>query len=147
MLGDDFYKQLREKVAGYSGPYAEYVLLAPDLFMLLARLMLDRRVETRHKAFLGAALAYALSPLDLLSESRLGVAGYLDDVAVVVAALHHVLGEIDPAIVLEHWSGSGDLLAKVREILAKADDLVGKSRFDKIMDALGMRRPPAGAGA
>jgi uncharacterized membrane protein YkvA (DUF1232 family) len=66
-------------------------------------------VEFCHKAYLGAALAYAVSPIDLLPESRLGVAGYLDDVVVVVAALNTLLNEVDQQIVLEHWSGSADL--------------------------------------
>ncbi len=56
MAIDDIYRQLREKVAGYSGPYAEQVLLVPDFLALVTRLMMDARVETRHKAYLGAAL-------------------------------------------------------------------------------------------
>lgn len=144
---DDFYRQLRERVAGYSGPYADYVLLAPDLFALVSRLMLDKRVDTRQKAYLGAALAYVISPIDLLPERGLGLVGYLDDVAVIVAALNMLLNEVDPQIVLEHWSGKADLLVKVREILTQADQLVGKGRLDKILDALGLRRAPAGPAA
>ncbi len=58
MANDEFYRQLRDRVSSYSGPYAEYVLLLPDLFVLLSRLMLDSRIEGRHKAMLGGALAY-----------------------------------------------------------------------------------------
>jgi uncharacterized membrane protein YkvA (DUF1232 family) len=141
---EDFYRQLRDRVAGYSGPYAEYVLLAPDLFALVGRLLLDSRVDTRQKAYLGAALAYVISPIDLLPERSLGVVGYLDDVAVIVAALNMLLNEVDPQIVLEHWSGQADLLAKVKEVLAQADQLVGRGRLDRILDALGLRRAPAG---
>ena len=32
MPGDDFYESLRRQVAGYTGAYAEYVLLVPDFF-------------------------------------------------------------------------------------------------------------------
>ena len=147
MVGEDFYRQLRARVAGYSGPYAEYVLLAPDLFVLVGKLLMDPRVDTRHKAYLGAAMAYAVSPIDLLPESRFGVAGYLDDVAVVVAALHLLLSEVDQQIVLENWSGKADLLVKVREILAQADQLIGKGRLDKILEALGISKPAAGPAA
>ena len=147
MATDEFYRQLRDKVAGYSGPYAEYVLLAPDLVMLMSRLMLDPRVEARHKAYLGAALAYVISPIDLLPERVFGLPGYLDDVAVIVAALHNLLNEVDPQIVLEHWSGSGDLLATIQKFLGQADGLVGKGRLDKILEALGIRRPATGPAA
>lgn len=141
MAGEEFYRHLREKVAGYSGPYADYVLLAPDLFVLVSRLMLDSRVTARHKVFLGAALAYAISPFDLISERRFGMLGYLDDVAILVAALNVLINETDQQIVLEHWSGSGDLLASIRKILGEADQLIGKSRFEKILTALGIRKP------
>ncbi len=147
MLGDDFYRQLRERVAGYTGPNAEYLLLAPDLFMLVGRLMLDPRVDGRHKAYLGIAMAYVISPIDLIPESRFGVIGYLDDVVVVVAVLNMLLNEIDPAIVLEHWSGNADLLAKVKEILAQADQLIGVGRLEKILETLGIRKPATGTSA
>jgi len=147
MVAENFYQQLRERVASYTGPYAEHILLAPDLVVLVGKLMLDPRVDARHKAYLGAALAYAISPIDLLPESRFGVAGYLDDVAVIVAALNMLLSEVDQKIVLEHWTGKADLLAKVREILAQADQLIGKGRLDKILESIGVRKPATGAGA
>lgn len=147
MAIDDVYRQLREKVAGYSGPYAEHVLLVPDLLALVTRLMMDKRVEAKHKAYLGAALAYVVSPIDLISERAVGALGYVDDVAVIVAALNNLLNEVDPQIVLEHWSGSGDLLATIQKFLGQADGLVGKGRLDKILEALGIRRPTTGPAA
>jgi uncharacterized membrane protein YkvA (DUF1232 family) len=141
----DFYARVRENVAGYTGQHAEYVLLLPDLVMLISRLMLDRRVDTSHKVYLGAALAYAVSPVDLLPERVFGAAGYVDDAAVLVAALHHLLSEVDQQIVLEHWSGSADLLDTVRRFLADADRLIGRSRLEKVLDALGIRPPRRGA--
>jgi uncharacterized membrane protein YkvA (DUF1232 family) len=138
MAADDFYRQLRDKVAGYTGPYAEYVLLAPDLFVLVSKLMLDKRVDGRHKLALGAALAYVMSPIDLISERAFGVAGYLDDIAVVAAALNMVLNDVDRQVVAEHWTGKADLLEQVQKIAAQADQLVGKARLDKILETLGL---------
>jgi uncharacterized membrane protein YkvA (DUF1232 family) len=147
MFGEDFYRQFRDRVSGYTGPYGEYVLLAPDLLLLVGKLMVDPRVAAKHKAYLGAALAYVVSPIDLLSERTFGAAGYLDDIAVLVAALNQLINEVDPQIVLQHWSGNADLLAKVREILGQADQLIGKGRLDKILEALGIRRPATGPAA
>jgi uncharacterized membrane protein YkvA (DUF1232 family) len=144
MFGEEFYRQFRDRVSGYSGPYAEYVLLGPDLMLLVGRLMFDPRVTAKHKAYLGAALAYVISPIDILSERQFGPAGYLDDIAILVAALNQLINEADPQIVLQHWSGSADLLAKVREILGQADQFIGKGRLDKILDGLGIRRPSPG---
>ncbi|MCX6550338.1 MAG: DUF1232 domain-containing protein [Acidobacteria bacterium] len=141
MANDDFYRTLRERVAGYTGAYADYVLLLPDLFLLVTRLMLDPRVESKHKLYMGAALAYVISPIDLLSTRRFGVVGYLDDLVVVVAALNSIINEIDPQIVTGHWSGTTDLLATIQRVLGQADQLVGAGRLEKILAALGIRRP------
>jgi uncharacterized membrane protein YkvA (DUF1232 family) len=141
MAADEFYRTLRSKVAGYTGAYADYVLLVPDLVLLITRLMLDPRIEGRHKIYLGAALAYAVSPIDLVSERRLGPLGYLDDLVVIVAALHSVFSQVDRQILLQHWSGKEDLLATIEKVLAQGDQLVGKGRLEKILEAIGLRRP------
>lgn len=143
VANDAFYTTLRDKVSGYTGKHADYVLLVPDLFLLITRLMLDPRIQTRHKLYLGGALAYAVSPIDLISEGRVGPLGYVDDLVVIVAALNMLFKEADRAVILEHWSGKADLLATVEKILAQADDLVGKGRLDKILTALGMGKPTA----
>ncbi len=144
MANEDFYRALREKVTGYTGAYADYVLLVPDLFLLISRLMLDPRIDARHKVYMGAALAYVISPIDLLSERRFGPIGYLDDLVVVVAALNMLFNEVDRRIILEHWSGKEDLLGTVQKILAQADQLIGKGRLEKILEAIGIRKPAPG---
>jgi len=141
VANEDFYRSLREKVAGYSGAYADYVLLVPDLFLLVTRLMLDSRIEGRHKVYMGAALAYVISPIDLISERRFGVLGYLDDLVVIVAALNILLNESDRTVVLEHWTGKEDLLATIQKVLGQADELMGKGRLEKILAGLGIRKP------
>ena len=144
VANEEFYRTLREKVAGYTGAYADYVLMLPDLFLLITRLMLDPRVDGKHKVYMGAAIAYVISPIDLISERRFGVIGYLDDLVVVVAALNALFNDVDRQIILEHWSGKADLLDTVQRVLAQADDLVGKSRIEKILAAIGIRKPQPG---
>ena len=141
VANEDFYRSLREKVAGYSGAYADYVLLVPDLFLLVTRLMLDSRFEGRHKVYMGAALAYVISPIDLISERRFGAVGYLDDLVVIVAALNMLINESDRAVVVEHWTGKEDLLATIQKVLGQADELMGKGRLEKILAGLGIRKP------
>lgn len=145
MAGDDVYRAMRDKVAGYTGAYADYVLLVPDLFLLISRLMLDPRIDARHKVYLGAAVAYVISPIDLLSERQFGAIGYLDDLVVVVAALNMLFNEVDRRIILEHWSGKEDLLGTVQKILAQADQLIGKGRLEKILETIGIRKPAPSA--
>ena len=145
MAGDDIYRTIRDKVAGYTGAYADYVLLVPDVFLLITRLMLDPRIEAKHKVYLGAAVAYVISPIDLLSERRFGPIGYLDDLVVVVAVLNMLLNEVDQRIILEHWSGKEDLLGTIQRVLAQADQLIGKGRLQKILETIGIRKPAPSA--
>ena len=69
---EDFYQLLRARIAswleskGKGFKHAQILLLAPDLFHLLARLVLDRRIPSSEKATLGAAIAYFISPIDVL---------------------------------------------------------------------------------
>jgi hypothetical protein len=63
---------------------------------------------------------------------------------VIVAAINMLVNDIDRQIVLEHWSGRADLLATIQKVLAQADDLVGAGRLEKMLSALGIRRPAAG---
>ena len=71
--GSDFYQRLRISIRdwlateeGSSNKWSEYLLLAPDFFHLLCKLSIDRDVPTKEKAKLAVAIAYFVSPLDLL---------------------------------------------------------------------------------
>jgi uncharacterized membrane protein YkvA (DUF1232 family) len=143
MENDQFYNDLRQKISGYSGRYSEYILLIPDLFLLITRLMLDKRVDSRYKLYLGAALAYTVSPIDLIPDKMFGGLGYIDDAAVMVAVLNILLKEVDNQIILESWSGNADLLATVRKFLDQADQIIGKQRLEKILEYLGIHKPTA----
>jgi hypothetical protein len=59
---EDFYQALRGRISdwleskGKRFKHAQILLLAPDLFHLLARLVLDRRIPTAEKATLGSPI-------------------------------------------------------------------------------------------
>jgi uncharacterized membrane protein YkvA (DUF1232 family) len=50
-------------------------------------LMSDRRVPAKHKLIPAAAIAYLVSPIDLLPELAIFGVGYIDDVAILLLAL------------------------------------------------------------
>ena len=70
---------------------SEPLMLAPDLLVLLVRLCLDRDVSPASRQLIVGALAYFLTPVDLLPEAFLGVGGILDDVVLVSLVLSHSL--------------------------------------------------------
>lgn len=93
-----FYDKLRAKIEafikdkGVNDTAANYILLAPDLFVLLARLLLDKRVGVQSKAIAGVAVAYFITPIDFIPEALVGGVGLLDDVVLAVYALRRNFG-------------------------------------------------------
>jgi uncharacterized membrane protein YkvA (DUF1232 family) len=132
----DFYLKLRKKINYYlskhQSKYADYLLLAPDLFHLLVKLSIDKRVPTEKKAKFIAVIAYFISPLDLLPEFILGPIGYLDDIALSAYILNEYINETDPSIVRELWAGDQDILTTIKNILITADKMVGSGLWKKI---------------
>jgi uncharacterized membrane protein YkvA (DUF1232 family) len=129
-----FYRRLRDRVKRWAQRRdmperrMEYLLLAPDLFVLLSRLALDGRVPVRTKAKVAAGIAYFLSPLDMVPDF-LGPLGLLDDVVVAACILHTVVGELnelDPSILEEHWEGEADVLQQLTGIIDGAEDVLGR---------------------
>lgn len=135
---EDFYQVLRSRIAawlsskGKGFEHAQILLLAPDLFHLLTRLVLDRRIPAAEKAALGAALAYFLSPLDVLPEALLGPAGYVDDVALAAFVLSRLINAGHGAVAKELWAGDADLLDSIRRVLEVADEMVGSGLWERL---------------
>ena len=132
----DFYFKLRAKINAYlekhDTPYADYLLLAPDLFHLLVKLSLDQRVPSDKKLKFVAVIAYFISPLDFLPEMLLGPIGYFDDIALTAYVINQYINETDAAIVRELWAGDQDILTVVKNIVAAADKFIGSGLWKKI---------------
>jgi uncharacterized membrane protein YkvA (DUF1232 family) len=136
---DRFYDRMRSAIRGYlekkgtlAGNTGEYLLLAPDVFVLLWRLVTDSRVNAKNKVMLGSGLAYYFFPLDIMPEGFLGPIGYIDDLVFGVYLLNKLLADTDPEILREHWSGRDDILVTIRNVLNAADNLVGSDILGKI---------------
>ncbi|MEO8503109.1 MAG: DUF1232 domain-containing protein [Acidobacteriota bacterium] len=135
-----FYDRLRERVLGgverhagkWSEATVEVLLLAPDLFLLLVRLSLDRRVPKRTRALIGGTLAYFVLPLDLLPEAILGPVGYLDDLVLTAAVLSQAFGGELEKYTRVHWSGTHELDKVLERINSSADALLGRGLYDRL---------------
>jgi uncharacterized membrane protein YkvA (DUF1232 family) len=134
-----FYDRLRQRIraslsrkGGFAGRFSEYLLLVPDVFMLLWRLTTDSRVTGKNKVLLGTGLAYFVLPFDIMPEALLGPVGYLDDLVFAVYILNKLISDTDPAILRQHWSGQQDVLDSIAKVLNAADRLVGDGVVDKL---------------
>lgn len=140
----DYYQQLRTKFRKWAGSkqgktnkWAEYLLFAPDLFHLMCKLSVDPDVPVKHKAKLAGAIAYFVSPIDLVPEAILGPVGYVDDIALAAHVLHSMVNDVDPKVLRRHWAGERDVLEVIRAILRVADDMVGSGLWKKLKRVVG----------
>ncbi|MEO6713024.1 MAG: YkvA family protein [Mycobacteriales bacterium] len=83
----------------------EITTFLPDVVVLFKDIARDPRVSRGAKIKVGAALAYLVSPIDLIADVIPGV-GMLDDVAIVAYAARELLDGAGADIVREHWRGS-----------------------------------------
>jgi uncharacterized membrane protein YkvA (DUF1232 family) len=87
----------------------ELAKLVPNLLVLFRGLLKDPRVPNGTKALVWFAVAWLLSPIDLIPEF-IPVAGPLDDVIVAALVLRHVVRHTERSVVLDHWRGEASIL-------------------------------------
>lgn len=88
----------------------------PNLVKLAYRLMKDPRVPGKHRGFLGVALAYAVSPVDVVPDF-IPFIGRADDLLLLAFALNAIFEAAGEAVVHEHWDGTGDVLEIVAGVI------------------------------
>jgi len=140
-----FYEKLRKKVRNYSGSknkttgkLTEYLFLLPDFFVLITRLAMDKRVPAQKKVLAGAIVAYVMMPFDIIPDFFFGI-GYVDDLVLIVLGLNMILNEIDKQVLIDNWSGEGDILELLQTISAKAEQILDKNVYAKIKKWLSKR--------
>jgi uncharacterized membrane protein YkvA (DUF1232 family) len=136
----DFYQKLRTRIRkwlegkeGKTHKWAEYIL-----FHLLCKLVTDDDVSPKEKAKLAAAIAYFISPFELIPEAVVGPIGYIDDVALAAYVLNGIINNTGPEVVRRHWAGEEDVLEVVRLVLRQATSILGKlwGKLVKVVDSI-----------
>ncbi len=101
----------------------EAALAVPRMGMLLSRLMRDRDIPRGRKLFAGAALAYVVSPYDLLPDG-IPFIGRIDDIVLLAAAVHSLMLAVPEDRLDAYWEGSRDALDIVAGLVQWGADLV-----------------------
>jgi uncharacterized membrane protein YkvA (DUF1232 family) len=142
-----FYDRLRDRLTGGAETRAgragravsEILLLAPDLFILLARLSLDRDVPANARRFIVGATVYFMTPVDLLPEAFVGPSGYLEDVVLAAALLSLALGpELEP-LAERYWNGSRRLRTVLRDVADVSYNVLGDNLYTRLRRFLARR--------
>lgn len=125
----DSYKPEKRKEA--KGFLMSMIMLIPNFLKLLGRLFKDSRVPMAEKAMLVGAIAYVISPLDLIPDV-IPVIGQVDDLYLIALVVLRLLARTDDAVLQEHWDGRGDLVSIVNKIVRAAQYVLPK-RMQRIL--------------
>jgi uncharacterized membrane protein YkvA (DUF1232 family) len=76
----------------------------PAYLKLLGKLLFDRRVSKLDKGLVLAAIAYIVSPIDLIPD-LIPFLGEIDDLFLLLLALQRLIGHAGRRVLLDHWTG------------------------------------------
>jgi uncharacterized membrane protein YkvA (DUF1232 family) len=138
------YERLRARIVarepGETSGLRELVLLIPDCVVLLSRLARDPQVPPGPKLVAAGAVAYVLSPIDLLPEALLGPLGLIDDLLVVGAGISFLVNRVHPDLVRAHWPGQQDALESVQELTRWTEQLLERGLLGLLRTLPRLRR-------
>lgn len=106
----------------------------------------DGRVHNEARALICQALAYFVTPFDVLPEEVHGAEGYLDQVYLCLWVIGRLRRELPEHVLEEAWEGEGDLSGLVHEALPKVQTAVGAEARAKVLRYVGLAER-AGTGA
>ncbi len=78
------------------------LLHLPKTARLAVRLLKDSRVPINGKLIFGLALAYLISPLDLIPDFVFPIVGHMDDLGILLAGVKYLMRQTPPPILEEH---------------------------------------------
>jgi uncharacterized membrane protein YkvA (DUF1232 family) len=124
-MSAEYLKALKEQVAGYAGTWKEVVALAPSYARLMFHLLRNPRLASRHRLWVDAAIAYLVSPHDVIPEGEVGPYGYVDDIFCCAYVADRVARELGWDQVEEGWTGDGTARDVSERVLAREQELLG----------------------
>lgn len=135
---DDFYLKLRAKVEDFAaknpgGEILDMVLNIPDFFYLLVKLARDPDVPASNKRQIILALAYFLSPLDVVPDFLPGL-GWLDDLYVALIVTDNLLNAVGDEVIMRYWPGDDNVVMLIKSTMDRLNEKLGAGAIRRILD-------------
>jgi uncharacterized membrane protein YkvA (DUF1232 family) len=129
-MRSDYLQMLREQVTRYAGALRDVIILAPVYAMLMFHLLKDPRLTQEHRLWVDAAIAYLVSPNDVIPEGEVGPYGYLDDIFCCAYVANRIGEELGWDVIEEGWTGDSSAHEVSRRLLARERELLGDAGDD-----------------
>jgi uncharacterized membrane protein YkvA (DUF1232 family) len=133
-----FETALRSEVAHYHGRYASQIWLLPDVFHMLTSLLDDGRVDGESRRKICAALAYFITPFEVMPREIHGPEGYLDQVYLCLKTVQDLQQGLPNHVLESAWEGESDILEVVAQELPVLRETLGPESLEQINRYLGL---------
>lgn len=120
----DYYEVLKENLVAYRGEYESFINHGPDLFRLLIDLLNEDKVKKDHRLIINAAIAYYISPMDIIPEQIYGPSGYIDDIFICCWVLKQLMKMGLEETIRAKWDGAGEFDDILNECFDKSLKLI-----------------------
>ncbi len=129
-MTSDYVQSLKDQVSRYAGALRDVVLLAPVYAILMFHLMKDPRLTRDQRLLVDAAIAYLVSPNDVIPEEEVGAYGYVDDIFCCAWVASRIADDVGWELLEEGWTGEASAHDVTQEVLAREQELLGHSGDD-----------------
>lgn len=132
----DFYDTLIENLETYTGEYESFIDYGPVLFKVLCNL-LNCDVDKSLRLPICGAIAYYVTPEDIIPENIYGPYGYVDDIYLSAYVLNMV-AEKQGFEFIQEVSPVDDIEGVISECESKSRELLNDEEIKSIIDYIGL---------
>lgn len=131
----DFYDTLIENLETYTGEYESFIDYGPKLFKLLCNL-LNSDIDKSLRLPICGAIAYYVTPEDVIPEQIYGPYGYIDDIYLSSYVLKMV-GEFHGYDFIQEFSDD-DVVSIIEECESKSLEILKEDEIKRIISYIGL---------
>ena len=131
----DFLDTLTENLDNYTGEYESFIDYGPRLFKLLCDL-LNSDIDSELRLPVCGAIAYYVTPDDIIPEHLYGPYGYIDDIYISTHVLKMVGARHGYEMICE--LSSPDMEEIIEECEAKSLEILDDDEIRSIMNYIGL---------
>ncbi|WP_298518249.1 DUF1232 domain-containing protein [uncultured Methanobrevibacter sp.] len=132
----DFHDTLIENLETYTGEYESFIDYGPLLFKLLCDL-LNSDIDSSLRLPICGAIAYYVTPDDVIPENIYGPYGYIDDIYLSSHVLKMV-GDIHGYEFIQEISSNENIESILNECESKSVEILNDDEIRNILDYIGL---------
>lgn len=133
----EFYEVLKDNLESYEDSYDQFIDYGPELFKLLTEILNEKEIKPNIRLKVCAAIAYYVTPYDIISEQIYGPFGYIDDIFICCFVLNEIKNDIGYGTLEKLWDRDKSLNDVILECYEKSSEILGDKK-QSIIEYVGL---------